>query len=214
MLIYVLFNFFFLDHGFYFLSYFFFFLFWLGSILLYNELDLFTAFLWVIELSIIIIFFLFFLFISNMFHGSKFSIYSRFLLVGLLLFPAFILIFFFSGIDFFNTEFFNIYFITNWIDFYSYLFSDLSTEVWLLSFFFVTVNFFELLFIGNLISLGCVVVVILFLLIKELKIFSDINSINNISAFSKNYKFLFFRHQCFYKQDWGFSKVRICKKKF
>ena len=213
IILYLLFNFFFLDHAFYYLSFFFFFLMWLGLSMCFLEIDTFAAVLWIVEMSVIIVFFLFSLFINNMYSAKKYSIKLR-----LFFFSFLIPIFFLSLITFFTPyvgyENLNKFFNINWINYYLINNNNLDNDFSLLFLLFLNLNSFEFLFISNLISLGCIIAVVLYIYLKDVKIQIDNLSLKSFKLINKNYKFSYIRHQCFYKQQYAIPSIRICKKKF
>ena len=214
IILYIIFNIFFLDHSFYYLSYFFFFLLWLGLLLSYLELDTFAAILWIVELSIIVVFFLYFLFISNMFQSLRYNIKIRYFNIFIVILPSFFLLYNQICSNYWSFSYFNKYHSLNWKNYYELLNSSLLNDFFVLFFLYLNINFLEFIFLGILISFGCILTVALYLLIKELNSYQDFIHYINFKKFSKNYKFSYKRHQCFYKQEYRMPSIRITKKPF
>lgn len=202
------------NHSFYSLVFFFLFLLWSGLSLCYLRIDLFAALLWIVELSIIIVFLIFFIFISNIFSITRFNFkqVSITLLTTLLVLLLPVDFLFSSSHSVETTE--NSFFLVKWLSLYDHVFSDLTNDFWIVFFCYTTVNFIEFIVIGSIISIACIIATAMLILLKKINLYGSRSSLAVLSKWLRVSKFVSLRHQCFYKQQTKLASVRLCKKPF
>lgn len=190
----------------------------LGLLLLLNDTDILTGFLWVIDLGVGLIFFIFILHFTTFLHQKSFlEISSRFFFF-LFLFFFFIVIFycFFSNPSsngFNNLLKKNWFFLISWYNYYLFFNSYSITELNLLREMYFYQNSFEFFLVNFFILYGLVTAILLCFLIKRFFTFLNFNEVKNIKITSVIYSAFFIRNQNFIKQQNTSTGTRVWLKK-
>ena len=185
--------------------------FYFGVVLSFNQVELFTGFLWVVEYIVIFVFLLmlFYInsqgdFIKNNLFIYKYS-YITILLIFIFIYPTYI---------YYNFSFIeNLYTAVYWDDYYESFNNNNMNDFVGLYISYFTFNSFEYIIIGVLLFLGSVVCINLFRLTKILK-FKNYNEFLKTFRFSQSYTYSsFMRKQNLVKQANEQPAVRIFKAK-
>ncbi len=208
----VLFNFF-KNNNIYYNTFSIFILFFLmGLFLLFFQLDLFTGFLWLIELTVIFIFLLMLFYLN--FKGNTNKEYKN---INFIFLSSLLIIIFFIKYTKFNINSDNPFITLNcylfWEDYYESFNNNCLNDFYVLLLSYYFFNSFGFFLIGFLLFIGSILCINLFVNIK-------INNSKNLSNFLKSFDFFknsmsfsFLRKQNMYFQNLTIPSLRILKKK-
>lgn len=184
--------------------------FFVGVYLSLLQLDLFTAFLWLLECSVIFVFLLllFFLNVVGVFIQNK---KNYFILVF-----SFSILYYLVLIDFFQEQ--DVYlsinsYQNNLLDnFYEVLFNFLLNDLYGFSISYYTINFVEFIIVGFLLLLGSVVCVNLNLIGKTISSQNHCNFLMTFKFFQNLMPFFFLRRQNLVNQSNRKNFIKIYTK--
>lgn len=168
--------------------------FFMGLFLAFWQVDLFTGFLWVLEITIIFVFLLVLFYLNfkgyinklpqNNVHVYKFIFFLFYIVINF--------IFYKEGEFLFFTE---INFFTLWENFYESVlnFTTNDFSVFLLSYYYF--NSIEFIFLGVILFIGSVVCINLYKINKNDTIKNSLTSLTNFNFFTKKINFNILRKQ-------------------
>jgi hypothetical protein len=181
-----------------------------GLILSMFQLELFTGFLWVTELTVLFIFLILCFYVNaagSFFYNNKFFFFYASIFLFFLLFNFFVC----GNSEYYCLLIFN--YIDIWDDFYEALNNNLMTDFYGLFLAYYYFNSFLTFLIFFLLFIASVVCVSLF---KQTKLTRKLNIGNYLSIFDyfKNVtNFLFYRRQNISKQSNSIPATKVFKKK-
>ena len=197
----------------YMLLYVFFFFFAVGVFLSFWQLEFFTGFLWLIELTIIFVFLLILFFLN--FKGTLNSYYTEMNFFKKMIMLFFL--FFFNIFNYYESEIFykiNFNFFLFWDDYYECLLNSSMNDFSALLISYYYFNSISLILIGIILFFGSIVCIQLFQINKNDQN-NNINEFINIFDFFLNsLTFIFIRKQNLINQNLTPSSIRFIKKKF
>ena len=178
----------------------------MGITLSIFQIELFTAFLWLIECSVLFVFLLllFYLNVKNVYSLSSKPYYVY---TGVFIFVLYLL--FILCID--SGVIMSLYHVLDNI--YEAIFNQIQNDLFVFSVSYFTINIIEFLLIGFLLLIGSIVCVNLYQFNKNVRVQNYNSFLNTFNFFSDFVGFLFFRKQSLVKQGNTKPSLKIFKKK-
>ena len=175
------------------------------------QIELFTAFLWLVECSVLFVFLLllFYLNVKGSYSYLYINLYANILLF--LLFLFIILLNNYSSLDLYSNI--EMSFYGNLDNYYESLYNNVNNDLFGFSISYYLLNSIEFLFIGFLLLIGSVVCVNLHLINKNIKSQNYTSFLSIFNFFSNFSNFLFLRKQNLIKQGNTKTSIKIFKKK-
>jgi hypothetical protein len=173
------------------------------------QIELFTAFLWLIECSVIfvILLLLFFLNIKGTYSHVQNNGYTN-------VFPVFILFYFvLVNQSFVPQGELNIDFLGNFDNFYEAVYNNITNDLFGFSVSYYTLNSLEFIIVGLLLLFGSVVCVNLHQINKNIRSQNNNNSLSIFNFFLDFTSFFFIRKQNLVKQGNTKPSLKVFKKK-
>jgi len=167
----------------------------LGIYLSIIQLDLFTAFLWLIECSVIFVFLLllFYLNIKGLFTQTNVFVYKYFVVITYIIFFIFIL-----PKSTYNTSNLSLYFLLD--NSYECVFNFIQNDLFVFFISYYVLNNMEFIFVGFLLLVGSVVCVNLYSVNKNTRLQNNKSFLNIFNFFIDMCSFVFLRKQNIVKQ--------------
>lgn len=175
------------------------------------QIELFTAFLWLVECSVLFVFLLllFFLNVKGSYSYTYNSIYSQFIIYFLFLFIVSINHYSESDV----TSLINISFYSIIDNYYESIFNPITNDLFGFSISYYFLNGVEFLFIGFLLLIGSVVCVNLYQMNKNIRSQSYSSFFSVFNFFSDFSSFYFLRKQNLTKQGNTKASLKVFKSK-
>lgn len=198
------------------LLYFFFLIFLLGITLSILQAELFTGFLWTIELTVILISLILFFYLNVEGGNNLYSLkINNFLLIFIIF--LFISFYFILNLNYINLNYYNeinwLYFNYYFDDWYESLNNFLMNDFLILTLSYYFINNIEFLIIGYLLFITSIICVLMNRSSKNSKISGNSIFLNLFNFFSKYLNYSFLRKQNLLNQSIYDPNIRIFKKK-
>lgn len=194
----------------------------LGILLLVNDADIYTGFLWVIDLGVGLVFFIFILhFTSFLFQKSTLNLsFRHFIFIYLVLFALLFIAYFYSfPVD--NSVYGDLektwQFKLSYLDYYNILNTNEVTDLNTLRETYFVLNTFEFYIVNFSLFYGLVASIVLCFIVQRIFNFLNYSQIINIEILKKTQGGFFIRNQNFMTQQNTSATVRAwvkSKKKF
>lgn len=183
----------------------------IGIYLSIFQIELFTAFLWLVECSVLFIFLLL-LFFLNVKGGYTYTFSQTYVYYFILfLFVYFILINYYTESD--TDTLIDISFYGLVDNYYEALFNNISNDLFGFSIVYYNINGVEFIFIGLLLLIGSVICVNLYQMNKNVRTQTYQNYLNVFNFFTDFTSFFFLRKQNLIKQGNNKASTKVFKKK-
>ena len=182
-----------------------------GVFLSIFQIELFAAFLWLVECSVLFVFLLllFFLNIKGVYTYTFTQIYTY--IFSLFLFIFFVLIGRYTDSDI--TTLFAVSYYGLIDNYYESLYNSITNDLFGLSISFYFLNGIEFIFIGFLLLVGSVICVNLYLFNKSVRVQSHHKYLTVFNFFNDFTSFFFLRKQNLIKQGNNKASLKVFKKK-
>ena len=183
----------------------------LGLYLSLFQIELFTAFLWLVECSVLFVFLLllFYINVKGVYTYNNINIYNN---IFILFF--YLLLFTFNSYSFLdNTMIIELSFYALIDNYYEALFNPIMNDLFGFSISYYLINSIEFLFIGFLLLIGSVICVNLYQMNKNIRVQNYSNFLTTFNFFVDFSNFFFLRKQNLIKQGNVKSSLKIFKKK-
>lgn len=175
------------------------------------QIELFTAFLWLVECSVLFVFLLL-LFYLNIKGNYSYTYDKNFNNFSILLFIFYlVLVSFYSTSD--STVVIDMGFYGLLDNYYEALFNNVTNDLFGFAISYYFINGVEFIFIGFLLLIGSVICVNLYQINKNVRAQSVSNSLTVFSFFSDFVGFSFLRKQNLIKQGNNKASLKVFKKK-
>ena len=171
--------------------------------------ELFTAFLWVIEFTLIFIVIIFLVYLNV--EGFSFQIYSNFFFFFFLFIFFYILNFYYLNTDQNILNFFQTIYL--WDDYYEAFSNKIINDFSVLTISYYSFNNIELLVFGILLLVGSIICINLNKIQKKIKLSTLIKAKIKLKFFFKRFNFFFIKKQSLKKQSVKKPNIRMFKKK-
>lgn len=183
----------------------------LGVYLSIFQIDLFTAFLWLVECSVLFVFLLllFYFNVKGSYNYTFTNNYTYFLII--LLFLYYINLNQYSEFSNNNVIDLSYYIIID--NYYEAIFNPVNNDLFGFSLSYYSINGVEFIFIGFLLLIGSVICVNLYQMNKNIRVQNYNNFLTIFNFFSDFSNFLFFRKQNLTKQGNTKASLKIFRKK-
>ena len=183
----------------------------MGVYLSIFQIELFTAFLWLVECSVLFVFLLllFYLNIKGVYSYSTAENYNY--LLFLFIFIYFILINYYSESD--TNCFVDMNFYGLLENYYEAVYNNISNDLFGFSISYYFLNGVEFIFIGFLLLVGSVICVNLYQFNKSVRVQSYHNYLTVFNLFTDFTSFFFLRKQNLIKQGNNKASLKVFKKK-
>lgn len=175
------------------------------------QIELFTAFLWLVECSVLFVFLLllFYFNVKGQYSYSYNSLHNYLTII--------ILFFFYINVniysEFSNNNIIDLSFYSLIDNFYETVFNPITNDLFGFSISYYMINGVEFIFIGFLLLIGSVICVNLYQMNKNIRVQNYNNFLTIFNFFSDFSNFLFFRKQNLTKQGNSKASLKIFKKK-
>ena len=175
------------------------------------QIELFTAFLWLVECSVLFVFLLllFYFNVKGQYSYSYNSLHNYLTII--------ILFFFYININIYselsNNNIIDLSFYSLIDNFYETVFNPITNDLFGFSISYYMINGVEFIFIGFLLLIGSVICVNLYQMNKNIRVQNYNNFLTIFNFFSDFSNFLFFRKQNLTKQGNSKASLKIFKKK-
>lgn len=183
----------------------------MGIYLSIFQIELFTAFLWLVECSVLFVFLLLLFFLNIKGSYTYTTAYSYNYIFSLFLLTYFILINHYSDSDSLVLVDMGFYGIID--NYYEALYNNITNDLFGFSISYYFINGVEFIFIGFLLLVGSVICVNLYQFNKSVRAQSYNNHITIFNFFTDFTSFFFLRKQNLIKQGNNKASLKIFKKK-
>lgn len=183
----------------------------LGIYLAIFQIELFTAFLWLVECSVLFVFLLLLFYVNVKGVHSYYSSYSYALSFSFFVYVYIIFLNPFSESE--SSDLLNVSFYSLMDNYYEALSNSVMNDLFGFSISYYFLNGVEFLFIGFLLLIGSVICVNLYLMNKNIRAQGVNNYLSVFNFFSDFTSFSFLRKQNLIKQGNSKASVKLFKKK-
>ncbi len=189
----------------------------IGVWLLVNEGDIYTGFLWVIDLGVGLVFLIFILhFTSFFFQKSTFNLGARYYVIfGLLLLTVLPLTYLFSeSLDSYPNSNLNkiLSYKVMWLDYYTVYISNEVTELNTMKENYFFINSYPFYIINFNLFFGLMVVILLYFLVQRFFVYLNFSETHHFKLLKSTQSSFFIRNQNFIKQQNTFPSLYSWKK--
>ncbi len=175
------------------------------------QIELFTAFLWLVECSVLFVFLLLLFFLNIKGSYTYTTSYTYNYIFSLFLLTYFILINYYSDSDSLALVDMSFYGLND--NYYESLYNNVSNDLFGFSISYYFINGIEFIFIGFLLLVGSVICVNLYQFNKSVRAQSYNNYLTVFNFFTDFTSFFFLRKQNLIKQGNNKASLKIFKKK-
>jgi len=184
----------------------------IGVWLLVNEGDIYTGFLWVIDLGVGLVFLIFILhFTSFFFQKSNFNLTARYYIIfGLFILTVLPITYLFGdSLDSYNNSNLNkvLSYKVTWLDYYTIYISNEVTELNTLKENYFFLNSYPFYIINFNLFFGLMIVILLYFLVQRFFVYLNFSETHHFNVLKSNQSSFFIRSQNFIRQQNTFPSL-------